>query len=97
MACWLWIVLYAIAGLVVYIACCVINELDCKKDRREMSIESYFNFSWTFFFWPIAVFVGILVCIFWGIICLSKAIATTIDLSRKEPLGKDEPNPNEVK
>jgi hypothetical protein len=73
------------------------NELDCKRDGKEMSIDSYFTFSWTFFFWPVAVISGILVCIFWGIICLSKAIATTIDLSRKEQSGKDEPNPNEVK
>lgn len=97
MLCWLWIVLYAIVGLIVYIACCVMNELDCKKDKREMSVESYFNFSWTFFFWPVAVLIGCLVGIFWGLICLSKAIATTIDIALKEPPGKDEPNPNEVK
>lgn len=97
MTCWMWIVLYAIVGLVVYIACCVMNELDCKKDGKEMSIDSYFTFSWTFFFWPVAVILGILVCIFLGLICLSKAIATTIDLSRKEQPGKDDPNPNEVK
>lgn len=94
---WLWLILYFVIGLIVYITSCVLNELDCKKEKREMSIESYFNFSWTFFFWPIAAIVGLFVGIFFGIICVSKAITTAIVAALENPPSKDEPNPNEVK